>query len=251
MTPGIRDLHEDPGDELHRVDPLALGRFDVVVSRLGQVDDLVRAGGEVQPREAHRGSHHVADERLELAPIAGMHENPVVHGETASSPRIQQIDPLLAQQPSSAEQSEHLVSEERLGRSLIHIRQRDPLPRSGPAAPRTQRVDVRVELRPLTEGLDHRHHPRAKALLLHGRRRHQLLDGLLGGQRERAEKLAVVQEVDPQHLGNREHPLGMAHLLHDFVLEEGGELRRPLGSTRWAHSSSLAGEEDPDRLPPL
>jgi hypothetical protein len=37
-------------------------------------------------------------------------------------------------------------------------------------------VDVGVELRPLAEGLDHRHHPGAKALLLHGRRRHQLLD---------------------------------------------------------------------------
>jgi hypothetical protein len=39
-----------------------------------------------------------------------------------------------------------------------------------------------------------------KALLLHGRRRHQLLNGVIGGQRERAQKLAVVQEVDPQHL---------------------------------------------------
>jgi hypothetical protein len=34
-----------------------------------------------------------------------MHEDPVVHGEAASPPRIQQLDPLLAQQPPSAEQS--------------------------------------------------------------------------------------------------------------------------------------------------
>jgi hypothetical protein len=148
-----------------------------------------------------------------------MHEDPVVHGEAASPPRIQKIDPLLAQQPSAAEKSEHLVAEELLGHSLIHVRQRDPLPRSRPATPGTERVDVGVELRPLAEGLDHRHHPGAKALLLHGRRRHQLLDRLVGGQRERAEKLAVVQEVDPQHLGDREHPLGMAHLLHDLVHE--------------------------------
>ncbi len=64
---------------------------------LGHVDDLVGAGGEAQSGEAHRGSHHVADECLELAPIAGMYEDPVVHGEAASSPRIQRIDPLLAQ----------------------------------------------------------------------------------------------------------------------------------------------------------
>ena len=94
------------------------------MSPLGHVDDLVRAGGEVQPGEAHRGSHHVADERLELAPIAGMHEDPVVHGEAASPPRIQQLDPLLAQPPPSAEQSEHLVSEELLGRSPRPFRSR-------------------------------------------------------------------------------------------------------------------------------
>jgi hypothetical protein len=40
----------------------------------------------------------------------------------------------------------------------------------------------------------------------------------------------------------------MAHRLHDLVLEEGGELRRPLGSTRWAHSSTLAGEGDQELL---
>jgi len=47
---------------------------------------------------------------------------------------------------------------------------------------------------------------------------------------ESAEKLAVVEEVDPQHLGDREHPLGMAHLLHDLVLET--RLERARGSPR-------------------
>jgi hypothetical protein len=108
-------------------------------------------------------------------------------------------------------------------------------------------VDVRVELRPLAEGLDHRYHPRAKALLLHGCR-HQLLDRLVGGQRERAQELAVVQEVDPQHLGDREHPLGMAHPLHDLVSEEGRELRRALGSTGRAHPTALARERDQELL---
>jgi hypothetical protein len=48
------------------------------------------------------------------------------------------------------------LSEEPLGRSLIHIRQRDLRPGSRPASPGTKRVDVQVELRPLAEGLDHR-----------------------------------------------------------------------------------------------
>jgi hypothetical protein len=68
------------------------------------------------------GAHHVADEGLELAPIAGMHEDPVVHGEAALPPREEQLDPLLAQQPSSAKKTEHLVTEQLLGRSLVHVR---------------------------------------------------------------------------------------------------------------------------------
>jgi hypothetical protein len=56
-----------------------------------------------------------------------MDEDPVVHGEAASPPRIEQIDPLLAQQASVAEKTGHLVAEELLGRYLVHIRQRDPL----------------------------------------------------------------------------------------------------------------------------
>jgi hypothetical protein len=35
-----------------------------------------------------------------------------------------------------------------------------------------------LRARPLAEGLDHRHHTGAKALLFHGRRRHQLPDRL-------------------------------------------------------------------------
>jgi hypothetical protein len=50
-----------------------------------------------------------------------MHDDPVVHGEAASPPRIQELDPLLAEQPPSAEKSEHLVSEELLGRCFVHI----------------------------------------------------------------------------------------------------------------------------------
>ena len=94
--------------------------------------------------------------------------------------------------------------------SLIHVRHRDPLPASCPASPGNQRVDVRVVLRPVAESPDNRHYPGPKALLLHGRPRHQLFDGLVGRQRDSTQKLPVVQEVDAQHLGDGEHPLGMA-----------------------------------------
>ena len=69
-----------------------------------------------------------------------------------------------------------------------------------------------------------------------------------GAERQRAQQLPVVQEVDPQHLGDREDPLGMAHLLHDLVMEESRELRRPLGSARGAQPSSLAGKRHQELL---
>jgi hypothetical protein len=50
-----------------------------------------------------------------------MHEDPVVDGEAASPPRIQQLDPLLTHQPSAAEKSQHFVAEELLGRSFVGL----------------------------------------------------------------------------------------------------------------------------------
>lgn len=44
------------------------------------------------------------------------------------------------------------------------------IPASRPASPGKQRVDMGVEVPPAPEGLDHRHNPGPKALLLHGRR---------------------------------------------------------------------------------
>jgi hypothetical protein len=38
----------------------------------------------------------------------------------------------------------------------------------------------------------------------------------------------------------------MAHLLHDLVLKESRQLRRALGSARWAQSSFLAGTVEKD-----
>jgi hypothetical protein len=115
------DLDEDPGHEFHGVDPLAFGRLGPVVPCLGHVEHLFGARGEVQADQADRRAHHVAYEGKELALIARMHDDPVVHGEAASPPRIQQLDPILAEQPPSAEKSEYLVSEEPLGRCFVHI----------------------------------------------------------------------------------------------------------------------------------
>ena len=62
MAPGVGDLHEGPGHEFNRIDPLRLGQLGLVVSSLGDVDDLVGAGGEVQAGPAHRRSQGTVPE---------------------------------------------------------------------------------------------------------------------------------------------------------------------------------------------
>jgi hypothetical protein len=103
VAPSVRDLRQNAGHELHRVHPLAFGRLDVAMPSLVQVDDLRRAGREAEPGEAHRGAHHAADQRLETLTIPCRHIGAVVHGEAASPPRQRELNPLLAQQPFSTE----------------------------------------------------------------------------------------------------------------------------------------------------
>ena len=49
MAPWVRDLHEYPGYEVHRVDPLNFRLLGLVVPVLARVDDLGRAGREAEP----------------------------------------------------------------------------------------------------------------------------------------------------------------------------------------------------------
>jgi len=67
-----------PGPHSNRI-----GLLSVVMPSLAQVDDLGRAGREAKPGEAHRGAHHVADQRLD-----GTASRPLPHPQTApgSSP---------------------------------------------------------------------------------------------------------------------------------------------------------------------
>ncbi len=62
---------------------------------------------------------------------------------------------------------------------------------------------------PVPEGLDHRHHPGPKSLLLLGGRRQELSRRLRRGPGQLSQQLTVVEEVHPQHLRGREDPLGV------------------------------------------
>jgi hypothetical protein len=142
MASGVRDLDQDPGHKVFGVDPLVFRRLPSVMFALAGVDNLLRAWCEAQPGQAHRRAHHVPHQRLEVAPVPGMRMDPVVDGEAASSPRHQQLDPLLAQQSPAPKQPQHHVAEQLLGGSLVRIRHRDPLPAGRPAAARGQGAHV-------------------------------------------------------------------------------------------------------------
>jgi len=46
-----------------------------------------------------------------------------------------------------------------------------------------------------------------------------------------SKKLTMVEEIGPQHFGYGEDPLGVANVLEELVLQEGGESGGALGIT--------------------
>jgi hypothetical protein len=73
------------------------------------------------------------------------------------------------------------------------------------------------------EGLNDADHARTKAVLFESCGAHELVDGLVSASGELAEKLAVVEEVRPEHLWDRENPHRVRNILEDFVVQERGE----------------------------
>jgi hypothetical protein len=102
-------------------------------------------------------------------------------------------------------------------------------------------MDVRIAPRVVAEGLHHHDHAR-----LERRRRrglgHQLPHGLVGRTAQPPEQRPVVEEVRPEHLREREHPLGVANLFEHLLAQEGGELGGTLGSAGRAQAAALARE---------
>ena len=62
------------------------------------------------------------------------------------------------------------------------------------------------------------------------------------GPAEPAKEGAVEQKVLPQHLGDGEHPLGVADIGEHLLAEKRGERGSALGGARWAQAAAFAGE---------
>jgi hypothetical protein len=145
-------------------------------------------------------------------------------------PGEEQARAVLVEQTGPLEQAYDLVPEQLLGGRGADVRHAHPLAGGGPAAAGDERVNVRMDVELIPERLRHRDHTGAKALLLAGRHGYQLADGLPGRVAERTQELAMMHEVGAKELREGEHPLGVADVGDDLVLEEGRELGRALGA---------------------
>ena len=82
----------------------------------------------------------------------------------------------------------------------------------------------------LGKSLDNGDHSRSNILVFY-RGGHKLFYGLVGCLAELSEKLAMVEEIGPQHFWYGENPLGMNDVLEELIFEVGGEGGGPLGIT--------------------
>jgi hypothetical protein len=142
-------------------------------------------------------------------------------------PGEERLDALPAEQALLAQELDHLVPEEQLGRRLVDIGDAMPGPAAIPATPGRKGMDVRMDVEQAAKRLDRGHHPDAKVGALPGGG-HQLASGLVRGASQAPEELTMVHEVGPQHLGDGEDPVRVPDLRKNLVAQEAGEGGRPL-----------------------
>ena len=99
MSPGLRDLSDDSGQEVESVDffePREKLSW-IVVRGFGSVENVRRAWAPLHSGQAHGGAEHVAGDVFESLTFARWDTNGIIDIETAPSPRQQELDTLVAQ----------------------------------------------------------------------------------------------------------------------------------------------------------
>lgn len=231
MSSWLRDLDDDSCQELESVDGFEPWEelLGVVVRGPGLVEDVGGTWAPLGSGKTHGRAQHVTSDVLESLAFACRDANGIVCAESAPRPRKEQLDTLVTQKLLSFEQAEHAMTEELLYQSMVEIGHGHPLGGGVPTAPGTKGMDMWMKSGGLSESLDDGDHARTKAVMFESCGAHELLDGLVGASGELAEKLAVVEEVAPEHLGDRENPHRVRDVLEDFVVKEGGKCGGALG----------------------
>lgn len=123
------------------------------------------------------------------------------------------------------------MAEELFCHPMVEIGHGHPLAAGVPAASRTKSMNVGVKSRRFPESLHDGDHSRVKALFFECGRVHELSYRLVGTTGELAQKLAVMEEVHSEHLGDGENPHGVRNVFEHFIGEKRGESGGSFGVT--------------------
>jgi hypothetical protein len=243
MSPRLWYLSEDAGEKLEDVEglPLGIAGQRVVVGRLAFIEESAGAFCPVNARERQRASEQVACEPLEAVGILRPDGGRAVHRESAISEGIQQLDALVAQKAFTLEQSERFVPKQPFGGSGIDVRYGKPSSVGVPDSSGSKAMEMWVWVDETSEALRHGDDSGSSVLVVDGLR-HQLVNGLIGEPSEIGEKLPVVHEIRPKHLGESEGEQLVAYVFEKLVFEKGGERGGPLGVAGRADAALFAAQ---------
>jgi hypothetical protein len=141
MFVGLGDVCEHPGQKLEWVGQNVIVEL---VSGLGLVDEQAGVPVEPQSRKVDGRAHEIAGELVQPFGVRGIDGSSIVDAEAGMSPRHEQVDAFLGNEPSVSEQGEELVSEEELGLVFVDVRNREPLAVGSPDTSGGDGVDVGI-----------------------------------------------------------------------------------------------------------
>ena len=244
MEARLEDVHEDPGEELVGIERCG-GRLEPsTVAGTPRVGDHACLLVHVEALEAHGWAQEVAGEAIEAGAVIRRDRDRGVDGEPQVPPGQEQAGALLGEQPLAFEEAGHFVAEQERGRLAVDERDRGPHAFAVPPAAGDQRVHVGMPVEVVAEGLDHSDHAEQELLAVCRSRSDHHAGGLVGGVAEAAQERAVVEDIRPQHLREREDPLRVADIDKHLLAQERRQRRSPLGRARRAQPTVLARQGD-------
>ncbi len=94
MSSGLGDAQDHPGEKVERIERLGGSKAKIP---LAAIDHLAQALVKRHSLEADGWVQEVTSQAFHFFMIFGLHRDPVVNGESAVLPRIEQLDTLVGE----------------------------------------------------------------------------------------------------------------------------------------------------------
>ena len=206
------------------------------------------SSGDVQSVERDGGMDEVAGQPLDSGGIPGVDLDLVMHGESRMLPGEEARSGVLVELAASDEHLEDAAAKELLGHLARRRIDGGEVAIAMDEAGGHEGVDVWLPIREVPVGLDRDHHPGHRGVILQSGTI-EVAHGGPGAAGEIAEQAAVVQEEDPQPLGDREDPLQVTDRQEHLLGEPLGPQHGALGVARGAKPTHLAREGEQELVP--